>query len=214
MSVTGTYVLRDLITDALRKAGVTAVDEAPTADDIATARDELNRIMKAWQAPEKFDFMRAFMSVTATTSATYTLSPVRPLWLDSVRWKRNGQEIPMIPLTRQEYDDLPNKAATGVPTQYHYNRQAEAATLIVWPVPASVTSETIEITYQREFADVDYDDVVDLPGEWWNAAVLALAAELSETYQTDRPNLPVKAAMAVRTALAGQSYGSVFFGDY
>lgn len=213
MSVTGKYRVKDLITDALRKAGVTAHDEAASADQIATGRAELDRIMKGWQVREEFDFMRASMSVAATTSAIYTLSPERPIRIESARWKDvSGNEVWMTSMTRQEYDALPNKDSTGIPTQYHYDRQAEDARLLVWPVATLTASRTLEITYQREFADVRLGDEVGLPGEWWNAAVLTLAAELADTFGTTRPNLQIKAQMAERDVLAGQSYGSVFFG--
>lgn len=212
MAVTGTYTVREIATQALRKAGVTAIDEPPTAEEIDLAVENLNRMLKAWQAHRFNLWTKTAMSVTATTSASYTLSPVRPLRILSVRWKDpSGIETPMQSMTRDEYDSLPVKTTTGRPTTWYYDRQREAAKLYVWPLPASVTTETLEITYEREIEDVVISDVIDVPGEWWEAVVYGLADRVSEDFGKANDRLTYKAKEALGLVLSDDAEDSVFF---
>lgn len=200
----------EICTAALRKIGVVGQGVTATADEIETARVALGRMLKGWQARGYNLWAVTSMSVTATTSASYSLTPARPLALQSVRWKATT-ETPMMELSRDEYDRLPLKASTGTPTSFYYNRQKEAGTLYVWPVPASVTTQTLEITYVRELSDVALDAVADIPGEWYDATVYGLASRLSDDFMVNAPNVMIRAEVALEEALAGDREGSVYF---
>jgi hypothetical protein len=213
MAVTGTYTNLDLITSALRKIGVVAQDEEATSDQVSEAIMALDRMLKAWQSRGYSLFTVASQSVVLTTSASYTLSPVRPVRINSVRFKRNGVETPMQRFTRQEYDDLPVKTTTGTPTCWHYDRQREAALLYIWPVLASASGETLEITYEREIEDVEMSSVADVPGEWWDAVVYGLASRLADDYGVSSQMVMARAENELRLAEAGDREGSLFFGD-
>ena len=133
MATTGTYTTRDLVEDALRKIGVVAIDDPMTADESAHALRALDRLMKSWQNRGYSLWLNATQTLTLTTSASYTLSPVRPLRILNARLVRSGIETPMQELTREEYDDLPLKSATGVPTTFYYDRQREASLCLAGP---------------------------------------------------------------------------------
>ena len=172
MAVTGTQTVRDIITDALLDLEVGSIGDEADATLAAHAVRVLNRVMKAWQLDDAApSFLKASQSLPLTTAASYTLSPERPIRILSARFKRSGTEIPMIRLTRDDYDNLPVKTTTGTPTQFYYDRQKEDALFYVWPVLATAAGETVEITYEREFKDVEINDNIDLPGEWWDVAV-------------------------------------------
>lgn len=214
MATTLTYTALDAVTEALHEAGITPWGQTPEADDAEIARKKLRRMLKSWQATESFDWLQTSMSHTMTATAAQTLaSPVRPVRIWSVRYSADGtSEMPMQELTRDEYDSLPNKAATGVPTCYHYDRQREAAVLYVWPVLASVAAETLKITYEREFPDFDLlSETMDVPGEAWDAVVFGLAARLARPDNYAR--LTEEAARTYGALLAGQNCGSVWFGE-
>ncbi len=212
MAVTGTYTVRDIVNDAMRKAGVVAVDEDATAEEADIAMRCLNRMLKAWQTYRFNLWTKTSMSVSATTAASYTLNPVRPMRILSIRWKNTAAlETTMQQMTRDEYDTLPNKVSTGTPTTWMYDRQREAAKLYVWPVPASVTTETLEITYEREIEDAALSDVVDVPGEWWEAVVYGLASRVAEDFEKSVPKIDARATDALMLALADDREESVFF---
>jgi len=214
MATTGTYTTRDLVEDALRKIGVVAIDDPMTADESAHSLRALDRLIKSWQNREYSLWLNATQTLTLTTSASYTLSPVRPLRILNARLVRSGIETPMQELTREEYDDLPLKSATGVPTPFYYDRQREASLFYVWPVLAAANGETIKITYEREFEDqTDLTAVPDVPGEWWDAVVYGLAARLADDYGKNVPNVVARAEEELRLALSADREGSIYFGE-
>lgn len=214
MAVTGTSTYRELLTEALRSAGVVAEDEEASSDQIEFARKQANRRLKAWQNSGWSRFLIASQSVALTTAASYTLSPVRPLEIMSVRFKRDGREIPMYEMSRGEYDDLPVKTTTGTPTQFHYDRQREAARLLIWPVLGAANGETLEITYIREIEDVVLDDPADIPGEAYDAFVLDLGNRLSMLSGIPNPLLAQMAREAMDDMMAFDRQGSIYFMGY
>lgn len=216
MAVTGTKSVRDICQSALWKIGVIDNATAASADEFARAAEDLNDMLKAWQAKRYNLWTSSTQSVTLTTAASYTLDPVRPLSIESVRLKRSGTEMPMQSLTREEYDTLPVKTTTGTPTTYYYNRQREAAVLYIWPVLAVASGETLEITYTRELEDVSgatAADIIDVPAEWYEAVIYNLADRLADTFMIDAPKISLRAATALRDALAFDREESVYFGS-
>lgn len=211
MAVTATYTFRDLCTASLRKIGVVAKDEEADAEDIDVAKDALNRLLKHWQNREIDLPMKASQSVTLTTSATYTMDPVRPLSVDQVNFKENGIERPLERMTREEYDSLPNKASTGSPTAFYYDRQREAAVLYIWPLLATPAGQTLEITYTREFEDVVLTAAADLPGEMWDATVYNLGARLMDDYEINNPRIERMAMKLENEMLSFDREGIVRF---
>jgi len=214
MAVTGTKTVRAICTSALRKAQVVGMDETPSGSDMAEAVELLNMMLKAWQMSGFNIWTYTSASLALTTAASYTLDPVRPMQIITARLKRGGIELPMQDMTRQEYDNLPQKASTGLPTQFYYDRQREAAKLYVWPVLATAGGETIEYTYEREFEDVtDPDSELDVPSEWWEATLYGLGARIAESYMMMTPLsiLATRAQSTLEAALQFDREGSVFF---
>lgn len=214
MTVTGTWTVREICTRALRKVGAVAVGQSAQAEDMAEAQDALFAMLKAWQVEDAL-WTRDTMSVAVVAdTASYALaSPARPLRIHSVRYKSaSGTETPMEQLNRREYDELPIKDTTGIPTTFFYDRAREQGTLYVWPLKASVTTETLEITYEAEIEDPDtLGDVIDAPAEWYEAIVYGLAVRLMEEYEFENPRMEARAAAALMTARAAANTESVFF---
>lgn len=211
MTVTGTITTQDLIADALRKIGVVAEDEPMTADQAANGLRAWNRLLKSWQNRGYNLWTVATLSIPLTTAASYTMSPVRPIRILNARLVRDGIETPMIQMTRQEYDALPVKTSTGLPTQFYYDKQREAALFYVWPVLVAASGETVNVTYEREAEDQTLAGVPDIPGEWWEAAVYGLAARLADDYGQNVPNVIARAEEELRLAMADDREESVFF---
>lgn len=218
MAVTATHTARQIVTDALLDIEALTMGQTIPGPQADHALRVLNRLLKSWQIMDGApDFLRATQTVTATTSAAHTMSPVRPLRILSVNMvNASSVEIPMNEMTRDEYKALTSKTTTGTPTQYYYDRQRESALLYVWPVFSAVTTETFKVDYEREFEDLtDLDDVLDLPVEWHDTAVLQLAARLAPAYGSE--SAKIRTAMEAERSLAralGASVAneSVFFG--
>ena len=215
MTVTATKTVLDVVTEAMRTVNLVSVNATPPANMADSARITLNRMMKALQASEGLDWAVTRLSLVPVTGPAQTLLPPRPLRVRSMRFRRGGVDLTMQEMSGEEYDLLPQKSTTGTPTTYYYDRQREAAVLYVWPTLAAVTTETFEITCERELEDIaSISDTIDAPSEWWDAIVLNLAERLAFDYQKQIPGLQQRAAMALNDAIAGQNYGSVFIGSH
>jgi hypothetical protein len=204
--------VRDLIEDAYRKIGVVAEDEPMTADQAKTGLREFNRMLRSWQNFGHNLWIEESYGFNLTTAASYTLT-LRPMRISSIRFKQDDQETPIALVTRQEYDDLPDKTATGLPSMVHFSRLQSTAKIYVWPVLATASGERIQFTYEREFEETDdLSDGPDAPVEWDNAIVYSLAVLLAPNHAKEPP-LDMAAAF-LQQALAADREGSVFlFGD-
>ncbi len=211
MATTNTYTVAQVVTRALVLAGVAPKGQEPDAVDLTDGIVALDMMLKGWQNTGAEAFARASQTLTLTTANSYTLSPARPLHILSARLKRGSSEIEMTELTRAEYDQIPNKTGTGLPTSFHYDRQREDALFLVWPALATAGGETVEITYLREIEDLAASDVIDVPGEWYEAVVYSLASRFIDEYGImDRPQIQMRAKALEDDALGSERGESVF----
>lgn len=213
MATTLTYTALDICTEALREAGVISLRRAASADEFNTALKRLNMMLKAMQNDSitTWKMTSGEISITADTES-YEIS-TRPLELDTVAYKASStaSETWMYRMTRREYFELPDRSSTGQPTQFYYQPERETGQLYVWPVLGSATG-TLVWNGKAEIEDVtETTDVVEVPGEWYEAILYGLAMRLSSAFKTQRPLLPSMAAAALAQAQGGDAEGSVFF---
>lgn len=201
-SIDFSMTTRDVCTYALEELRVIAAGETPTDDDMQAVRKRLTLMLKSWQitGPNLWRQTDGSVALVAST-ASYTLSP-RPHRVIEARYRdANSRDLPMVELTRQEYVDLPLKTTTGIPTSYYVNYQRAATTLYVWPVPASVTTETIVYTYQRVFEDADtLENDLDIPQEYLETVGMALAARCLGMFGKKDQDLERRSLMLIAEA--------------
>ena len=185
-SIDFTLTARQVVTFALRKLGVTAGSETPAPEDSDQALEELNMMLKGMQKSGPMIFTVRTDGTKALTAATaaHVLTTEKPLRLLEVRYSdTNDREIPMTEMTRTEYWELPEKTSSGVPTNYWYDDNGQGFTIYVWPVKATVTTETIEFTYIRRIEDIDdLANTLDIPNEWLDTVGYNLAERLISTF--------------------------------
>lgn len=225
MTTSGTYdfsVNRDqLITGALRLAGVIAQGETPSASQVSDAATTLNMMVKAWMA----DGMPlwAIRTVTITPVAgqnTYTYNT--PKLLKPIQaWNRQTSsqvDIPMRMISRQEYNILGNKSTTGNPIQLFFNPNLNSTEIKLFPTPdaTSAAQNVIYIVAQVPYQDFDTaTDTPDFPQEWYEAIKYGLAVRLAGEYNIDietRRTLTGEAAAIKQEALSfGTEETSLYF---
>lgn len=194
---------RKVVTRALRLMAVLPADETPTASDMALGIEELNVLLKSWQinGPDLWRQTEGSLTLLANT-ASYTLA-TSPHRVIDCRLRRNGIDLPMELLTRQEYFEMPLKTATGVPTQYYPDIERYGVTLYIWPLLAAVSGETIEYTYQRRYFDVtSADETLDLPQEYLGIISTNLAAAMAPAFGIDDTKLVERGAALLAQAQA------------
>lgn len=179
--------VRQLCEYAIKKIGIVGLHQPIPANALASAQTELEVMLKGWQQRGPNLWRRTSGSVTlVAATSSYTLSP-RPFRVVSARYRdANGRDTPMRLMTSDEYDELPLKTSTGVPTNYFVDYQRASAVMYVWPVPATVTTQTIRYTYQRRIEDMDAEgNDIDILSEHFEAVGMNLAARLADNAGRD-----------------------------
>jgi hypothetical protein len=181
---------RQVITYALRKINVVSEMEDPTAEQSAKGMEELNVMLKGWQKHENLWRLTEGSVTLLNATASYALSPF-PHKVISARYRSSSSiDTPMEELMRGDYYDLPNKSSAGRPTGYYVDYQRTAATMFVWPVQATITTETIKYTYQRKFEDIDdLANDIDIKQEHFEVVGYNLAGRLLDDYPADGPQV-------------------------
>jgi hypothetical protein len=211
MATSGTYtysIQRDtLIQATFRLMGVFNDDAPPPSSDINNAAQALNLMIKDWMSRGYPLWTVTDVTLPLVVGQTQYLcgpgnvsTPFRPLRLTYARlhYTTSGLEVPLIQLSRQEYDMLGNKTNAGTPNSYYYDPQTTNGILSLYlPVDSSNQPNTVIITCQRPIQDMtSFDNDFDFPIEWLNAIKYGLAAELSLEY--DIP--PQKSQMLIGRA--------------
>jgi hypothetical protein len=201
--VTSFNVTRDdIILMALEDIKVYAPDfETPPPAAITRANKRLNMMIKAMQATGVGLWLNKLYTQALTASAmSYYLGPLstpaaisRPLSIVEARLvDTSGNELPMTPMSRDEYMNLPLKSSTGSATQYYYDSQTVNGIFYVWPVETDLT-KVIKMTLRTPVQDfVNTDDTPDFPVEWADALHYSLAMRLLSVY-----DVPAKIAQNV-----------------
>lgn len=172
---------------ALRKIGVLPIGAVVNADEGAHCKGELELMLKEWAFDGPFLFTKRESTQTlVANTAAYTLSTTKPIRIIEARYRDISSpqnDLPMQPLTRDEYFQYPNKTATGTPTTFYFDPQAANPVLYIWPLLASATTESVVYTYQRRIEDIDsLNNNIDIPQEWLGVCGYALAARLLDDY--------------------------------
>lgn len=144
-------------------------------------------MLKEWALKGPFLFTKRESSQTLVAStAAYTLSSTKPIRIIEARYRDISSpqnDLPMQPLTRDEYFQYPNKIATGTPTTFYFDPQVANPVLYIWPLLASATTEAVIYTYQRRIEDIDsLNNNIDIPQELLGVCGYALAARLLDDY--------------------------------
>lgn len=89
-------------------------------------------------------------------------------------------EIPMAKLSRDDYENLPDKWFQGRPVQFWYNKQIPQPILTLWPSPQfQFTFNQIITTSQRYVQDVGtMVQIIEVPQRWYLPIICELANHL------------------------------------
>lgn len=174
---------REVIEYALRKINILGESQTASGSRADRAKRELEMMLKEWMKYENIWRLQEGYVALVANQAGYTLTP-QPYRIVDVRYRNSSsQDLPLTFLTRQEYYDLPNKANSGTPTSWHFDPLRSSQIIYIWPVPSSVTTETIRLTYQRRIEDIDdLSNDIDVPVEHLSVVGYNLAARLADDY--------------------------------
>lgn len=193
---TYTYTVnRDtLIKGAFRLIGQFNDDSPAPQTDINNAAEALNLMIKYWMSKNYNLWCYSDVLFAPTVGQTQyqigpanLLAPFRPLRIPSARLQYTSVtpflEVPLIELSRQEYDMLGTKQSAGTPNSYYYDPQTVNGLLNLYLNPSQLPPYNVILNCQRPIADVlNGTDAFDFPIEWNLALKYGLAKELIPEY--------------------------------
>lgn len=196
---TYTYSLNQqtLINAAFRLIGQFNDDTPPPQTDLNNAAQALNLMIKYWMSKNYPLWCVTDLSFTVVQGQIqYLIGPGSPtaglqayrvlrIPMARIQYVQSGPfplEVPLIQLSRQEYDQMGQKSAQGTPNSYYYDPQLNNGILNLYLAPDSIPNIVI-LTCQRPLADViNSTDSFDFPIEWTNALKWGLAEQLIPEY--------------------------------
>ena len=225
MTTSGTYtfsVNRDqLITSALRLAGVIAQGETPQPSQISDAATSLNMMVLAWMADGMPLWAIETVQIPFVNGQNTYIVDTPKLLKPIQAWNRqiaNNIDIPVRMISRQEYNILGNKTTTGNPIQIFFNPNRDYTEIKVFPSPdaQAEAQNQLYVVAQRPFQTFDVStNTPDFPQEWYEAVKYGLAVRLAGEYNIDietRRQLTAEAAAVKQEALSfGTEENSLYF---
>lgn len=188
---------RDIITLALKQAGVLGQGQTPSAEDINDAFTLLNMMMGQWNRKRWLIYRLQDVSFVSTGAATYTVGPLGNF--NTARADRiaaayvrllnspnpaNPVDLPLGILTSlEDYDRITAKSQPGFPQVVYYDPTFPLGTLYTWPVALAGIYE-IHLSVKIELVQFgNLSDVINLPAEYQEALMYNLAMRLRPAYQ-------------------------------
>lgn len=192
-----------MIQAAFRLIGQFNDDTPPPQNDLQHAAEALNLMIKYWMSKNYPLWCVTDLSFTVVQgqvqyligpgSPTVGLQAYRVLRIPMARLQYANNagnfplQVPLIQLSRQEYDQLGQKTNQGTPNSYYYDPQLNNGVLSLYLAP-DANPNIVILTCQRPIADViNSTDSFDFPIEWQNAIKWGLAAELLPEYYIPEP---------------------------
>lgn len=144
LSASRDFVLdRDtLIKMTLRKIGGLSTGGTPLVSQVTEASLALNTLIADWVNDHIPIWVKSDTSykITANASTIVIVADQSVIDLERPYFRKNGYDIPLNKLTREEYFALPDKKAVGDPSSYYLDKLLSSITLYLFPVPNFTTS--------------------------------------------------------------------------
>jgi hypothetical protein len=180
----------DIISLALKNAGVIGVGQTPHAEDSNDAFIQLNWLLGQWQRKRWLVFHLVTVSETTDGGQSYTVGPAsdftfayRPEKIESAFYRTNGVDYPLTIIhAREDYDKLAQKTLASFPHYVFYDPAYPVGTVYFWPVPAS--GDTVHLTVKQQlgpFPALHTD--VSLPEEYYAAILYNLVVRLRASHR-------------------------------
>lgn len=174
--------IADLAREAFERAGIRPQDidwpriESALRSAGYVLTDFANRGAKA------YEMQLVSQTVTANVSS-YTIDPGAQVFTAVLR--RSGIDTPLVKISREDWEDIPNKANPGRPSEIFFDMASygvEPRTYYVWPVPEN-SSDVIRLWVLRRPESITaLSQTAPVSWEWQDAFCDALALRLAKKF--------------------------------
>jgi len=185
----------DIITLALKSAGVLGVGQTASAEDINDSFTLLNFMLAQWQRKRWLIWTLDTFSVACTGAQSYTVGPggdincPRPDRLEDAFFRQNIPSEPNeidYPLeiieSRETYNRIALKSLGSFPSYIYYQSDFPIGSIYPWPLPSNLYQVFISVKTQlAQFTTLTQS--VSLPPEYYAAILYNLSARLRTAFQ-------------------------------
>jgi hypothetical protein len=190
MSTSGTYnynpSLGELTLYAYQLIGV-----RPTAllqEHMDVARTATNMMLANWSNRGVNLWQVELVTVPLVAgTASYSVNSNTVVMLDAyIEYGTPAIDRIILPISRTEYASYPNKAQSGFPTTFWFDRQL-SPTVTLWPVPDGTQTSLKYYKVSRiQDANMNGTQEVDVPPIWLEAFAYGLAQRLALIWAPDK----------------------------
>lgn len=211
----------NIIDESLEILGVLAEGDTASTDQTTSSLRSLNNIIKLWSADTQIYAQNEYTLDLVADTATYTLGTANVGYIPNkilnatLIHSTENTEIPIQPLTQEEWYALSDRTTKSRPTQYYQKRNPVGVNmdLHLWPVPEDTTYD-LKLWIQYPLRDVDAgSDDLYFTQEWYLALSFELAFVLSHKYgihPAERDRLKITANEYYEKASSYDTDGSVY----
>lgn len=187
MSTSGLYTFNPEVAEHMDEAWE-RIGKDPsklTAKHIVAMRRSMNYMMADWAT-------RGILLWTMRETSFVTVQGVGSITLDEhlialfdATLRREGSDVPMVPMARDEYAAIVNKDQQGRPDQYFLERTIPPV-LRLWQLPENSSDEVRYWGFFRTESVTDLYQEPEIPYRYQEAFAAGLAARLAEKYAKAR----------------------------
>jgi hypothetical protein len=181
----------ELIKNSMRKLGVIATGETPTAAESTDALAALNDVIESYniegltlwdRVAQSFTLVPGTASYAIGPSGALVTTPLRPVEIKGVYGSFNGVDCRAAEWTYDQYLAASVKATSELfPQRYAYINHYPNGRLFLWPTPAQAI--TLNIDYFEQIAALtSLATVMAFPPGYIRALQWELAGELAADY--------------------------------
>jgi hypothetical protein len=220
------YTRDQLLTAAMRKLGVLADGQTPSANNYSDGTMCLNMAVSMYRALGMTLWTRAYYPFSTTEgTSSYNIGTGQvfgtpyPLKVLQLYRDQDGTRIDMDIEADYNFNQLP-VSSSGVPIKATYQPKNNYGVLQLWPTPdSSASSSTFTLVYQKPFQYfISSTDTADFPEEWYTPLVYQTAVLWAPEWGVplpDREKLDRELQLYLNTVLSmGGEDSSMFIQPY
>lgn len=195
MSVVNLTTPQDICTFSLKAAGVLGVGQSALAEDFTDAFSALNAMLAIWNRNRWLIWHLIDAPLMSTGAQSYTVGPggdfdiPRPDRLEAAFFRQIVQSQPnnidytlQILQSREDYNLIALKSLVSWPTYIFYDAAFPLGKVYPWPIPQASLYELHLSLTETLTAFTSYNQVINLPPEYFEALWTNLCLRLAAIY--------------------------------
>jgi hypothetical protein len=150
-----------------------------------SARRSINALITAWQnVAAMLPYVHSLATVALTQGISSPTLPTDCYDVLEMAFRRDGVDVPLTAMARDEYIEIPNKTVQGRPSRYWVEKLSTGPVAHLWLVPDRST-DVLMVNYLRLATDIkaaDMSAAPDIARRWLDALFDELAVRMYQKF--------------------------------